>query len=69
LNEFQTSTHSSDFHQQNSADLVALGDGVKRAGPSKQARRRELLHEVAIIAVGVLVCVVAICIIVGRTHP
>jgi len=34
-----------------------------------QSRRREILHDAAIITVGFLICVVAICIIVGQTLP
>jgi hypothetical protein len=68
MNEFQTTTRSSDYSGPHNAELLALGDGANGARPSKQARRRAFLHEAAIITVGVLICVVAICIIVERTH-
>jgi hypothetical protein len=69
MTEFQTSTRSSDYRRRSSAHLVTLGDGVKRARLSRQARRREILHDAAIITVGFLICVVAICIIFGQTLP
>jgi hypothetical protein len=68
MNDLQTSTGSSDYPGRDSVDLLALGDEANPARPSKQARRRAFLHEAAIITVGVVICVGAICIIVGRTH-
>ena len=69
MNEFQMSTHSSDYRRPNSAHGLTLGDAVKRTRLSRPARRREILHDAAIITVGVLICVVAICIIFGQTLP
>jgi hypothetical protein len=69
MTEFQTSTRSSDFRRRNGPHLLTLGDGVKRARLSTQARRREILHDGAIITVGFLICVVAICILFGQTLP
>ena len=69
MSEFQTSTRSSDYRRRDGAHLLTLGDGVKRARLSMQARRREILHDAAIITVGFLICVVAICITVGQTLP
>jgi hypothetical protein len=68
-NEFQTSTRSSDYGRRNSAHLLTLGDGVKRARRSTQARRREILHDAVIITVGFLICIVSICIIFGEALP
>jgi hypothetical protein len=68
MTETQTSTRSSDYPGRDGADLLALADEANPARPSKQARRRAFLHEAAIITVGVVICVGAICIIVGRTH-
>ena len=69
MTEFQTSTRSSDFRRRNGAHLLTLGDGVKRARLSTQARSREILHDAVIITVGFLICVVAICILFGQTFP
>jgi hypothetical protein len=69
MSEFQTSTRSSGYRRRDSAHLIAVGDGVKRARLSTQAERRELLHEAVIITVTFLICVVAICIMVGPTLP
>jgi len=69
MTEFQTSTRSSDFRRRNGAHLLTLGDGVKRARLSTQARSREILHDAVIITVGFLICVVAICIVFGQTLP
>jgi len=69
MNEFQSSTRSSGYRGRTSAHLLTLGDGVKRARLSMQARRREILHDAAIITVGFLICIVAICIIFGQSLP
>jgi hypothetical protein len=69
MTELQTSTRLSGYRWRNGAHLLALGDRVKRARLSTQARRREILHDAAIITVGFLICVVAICILFGQTLP
>ena len=69
MNELETSARSSDYQRPNSAHLLALGDGVIRTRLSSQARRRALLHDATIITVGFLICVVAICMILGPTFP
>ena len=69
MNEFQTPTGSSDYRRRSGAHLLTLSDRVKRAQPSKQARRREILHDAAIITVGFIICVVAICIIFWERFP
>jgi hypothetical protein len=68
MNELPASTHSSDYPGRSRADLLPLDDEANPTRPSKQARRRAFLHEAAIITVGVVICVVAICIIVERTQ-
>lgn len=69
MNEFQPSTGSTDYRDPDGARLASLGNRVRRPHSLTPARRRELLHDLAIIAVGVLISVVAICIIFGRTFP
>jgi hypothetical protein len=69
MSEFQTSTDACDYRRRDSAHLVAVGDGVKRARQSLQAERHEILHEAVIITVTFLICVVAICIMLGPTLP
>jgi hypothetical protein len=68
MNEFQSATPTSEFRGGDRADPVAAGDATKPAGSPKQVRRRELLHEAAIVTIGVLICIAAICVIVERTH-
>ena len=69
MNEFQTSTRSSDYHEGKGESLFTFGHAMKRTRRSRQARRRELLHDAAIITAGFVICVVAICIIYGRGLP
>jgi len=69
MSDFQTSTRSSDHGRRDTGHLIAVGDGVKRARLSMQTERRELLHEATIITAAFLICVVAICMILGPTFP
>jgi hypothetical protein len=69
MNDLQTSTRSFDYRVRNAADLVTLGDAAKPTRSSRRTRRRELLHDAAIITVGLLICGVAICIIYTTTPP
>jgi hypothetical protein len=67
MNEFQASTRASARRRRNRASLFELGDFVKPVRLASEARRREILHDAAIITVGFLISVVAICILSGQS--